>query len=45
MKKRIIGAILMVASLVGLASCSLGFVVPTTTTMDLKDLMQFYQKY
>ena len=35
MKKRIIGAILMVASLVGLASCSLGFVVPTTTTMDL----------
>lgn len=35
MKKRIIGAILMMVSIVGLASCSLGFVVPTTTTMNL----------
>ncbi len=35
MKKRILGAFLLLSSVIGLSSCSLGFVVPTTTTMDL----------
>lgn len=35
MKKRILGAFLLLTSVIGLSSCSLGFVVPTTTTMDL----------
>ena len=35
MKKRILGAFLLLTSVIGLSSCSLDFVVPTTTTMDL----------